>query len=214
MLEGLRSAPRQRSAAPSGALGGARLSTLWRTFEPLPSPRFSLTEPPRLGKTLSGSSRSVAEAVQGLHRVSFPGRPALKVGTRSGLSPQTGRPILEGGPGHPFAGTHAPAAETSQVCRGPHGRAPSSRGRARARSRTMTRAPLAAAPSQPAGKPISHSGRQSPAAQRFVPRGPGPLSLALITLSRLTARLAARRTPVPCCRSHNGSGNRPRWGPS
>lgn len=68
-------------------------------------------------------------------------------------------------------------------------------------------------PSQPAGKPISHSGRQSPEAQRFVPRGPGPLSLALITLSRLTAPPAAPRTPVPRRPPHNGSGNRPRWGP-
>lgn len=204
MLEGLP----ERSAV-WGTQEGGRLRTLWRPFEPLPSPQFCVTWPPGLGKVLSPSSRSVSGAA----RVSSPGRRALRLGARSGVSAQTGRPSLEEGPGRPFAGTHAAAAETPQACRGPHGRAPSSGGRALAGSRTMTRAPLAAAPSQPAGKPISHSGRQSPEAQRFVPRGPGPLSLALITLSRLTAPPAALRTPVPRRPPHNGSGNRPRWGP-
>ncbi|XP_035873325.1 formin-like protein 5 [Phyllostomus discolor] len=50
-------------------------------------------------------------------------------------------------------------------------------------------------PAQPPGKPISHSGRQNPAAPRIVPRSAGPLSLALITLSRLTAPPAAGQTP-------------------
>ena len=50
-------------------------------------------------------------------------------------------------------------------------------------------------PSQPPDKPISHSGRQNPAAPRIVPRSARPPSLALITLSRLTAPRAARRTP-------------------
>lgn len=212
MREGLGSAPRERGAV-RGTEEGARLRTLWRTFEPLLSPRFGSTRPPGLRKVLYPSSRRVAGAAEGPPMREFPGRRALKTGVQSGASAQTGRPRLEEGPGRPFAGTHASAAETPQACRGPHGRAPSSGGRARAGSGTMTRAPLAAAPSQPAGKPISHSGRQSPAAQRFVPRGPGPLSLALITLSRLTAPPAAPRTLVPRRPPHNGSGNRPRWGP-
>lgn len=72
---------------------------------------------------------------------------------------------------------------------------------ARASERTMTPSPLAAAasptpaPLQPPGKPISHSGRQNPAAPRIVPPSARPPSLALITLSRLTALRAARQTP-------------------
>lgn len=193
---------RSRGRAPALAVADLRASALTSVL-------FNLV--PRFGEGFCPRAHGAWQ--ERLHPVNSPGRQSLKVGARSGVSAQTGRPSLEEGPGRPFAGTHAAAAETPQACRGPHGRAPSSGGRARAGSRTMTRAPLAAAPSQPAGKPISHSGRQSPAAQRFVPRGPGPLSLALITLSRLTAPPAAPRTPVPRRPPHNGSGNRPRWGP-
>lgn len=204
------SGPHPGNAVPSGAQRRARVCVSCGGPSSL-CPHLGLVQPG--SQVLSPSSRSVAGAAEGLHRVSSPRRRALKTGAGSGASAQTSWPGLEEGPGCPFAGTHAPAAEMLQACRGPHGRAPSSRGRARAGSGTMTRAPLAAAPSQPAAKPISHSGRQSPAAQRFVPRGPGPLSLALITLSRLTAPPAAPRTPVPRRPPHNGSGNRPRWGP-
>lgn len=51
------------------------------------------------------------------------------------------------------------------------------------------------APSQLTGKPISHSGRQNPAAPRIVPPSARPPSLALITQSRLTAPRAAPQTP-------------------
>lgn len=51
------------------------------------------------------------------------------------------------------------------------------------------------APSLPPGKPISHSGRQNPAAPRIVLPSAPPLSLVLITLSRLTASRAAGQTP-------------------
>lgn len=68
-------------------------------------------------------------------------------------------------------------------------------------AQTMTPFPLNAPssptppPSLPAGKPISHSGRQNPAAPRIVLPSAPPLSLVLITLSRLTASRAAGQTP-------------------
>lgn len=166
------------------------------------------------GKVLSPSARSVTGAAQGLRRVSSPGRRALKVGARSGVSALS--PQVEPGrrTGTPLRGDPRSRARDAAGLQGASGPRAELRGDAPGpSSRTMTRAPLAAAPSQPAGKPISHSGRQSPEAQRFVPRGPGPLSLALITLSRLTAPPAAPRTPGPRRPPHNGSGNRPRWGP-
>lgn len=142
------------------------------------------------------------------------GRRAQKVGARGVESPHrsAGRAGRKD-PAAPSREPRRPPPEVQQACGGPHGGAPSSGGRARASAGTMTRSTLAAAPSQPAGKAISHSGRQSPAAPRFVPRGPRPLSLALITLSRLTAPRATPRTPGPRRPPHNGSGNRPRWGP-
>ncbi|KAL1790633.1 hypothetical protein HispidOSU_019564 [Sigmodon hispidus] len=69
-------------------------------------------------------------------------------------------------PRRPPPGRSRPAGGLTAARRAPGGRA-------RARARIMTRSPLAAAPSQPAGKAISHSGPQSPEALRFVPRGPG-----------------------------------------
>lgn len=192
--EDLGSAPRERSAV-RGTEEDARLRALWRTLEPLPSPG--------LGKVLSPRSRSMAGAAQGLHRwVRGAGSPHRG----AGRAWREDRAAPSRGPTLPRPRHRRPAGGFTAARRAPGGRA-------RAGSGTMTRAPLAAAPSQPAGKPISHSGRQSPAARRFVPRGPGPLSLALITLSRLTAPPAAPRTPVPRRPPHNGSGNRPRWGP-
>lgn len=58
-----------------------------------------------------------------------------------------------------------------------------------------------AAPARPAGRPISHSAGKAPG--RALCRRAPAASLALITLSRLTARAGARGP-------HKGSGNRPR----
>lgn len=172
--------PRERSAG-SDARRGARLRGLRPPFEPLLSPGFCATGSPGLGRVLSPSSRSVAGAARGLvPGLDPPGSRAQKVGARSGVSAQTGSragrkeraaPSREPRPRSPRYRRSAGGGGGGK--RRTHGRAPSSGGRARASARTMTRSPLAAAPSQPAGKPISHSGRQSPAAWRFVPRGPG-----------------------------------------
>lgn len=199
MLEGPAPALQERSAGRPCALVGSGGPSSLR------SPRVLSNRVPRFGdSSMPELAEHWQEQLEASIRMSSPGRGALKVAARSLLTD----PQVE-----PLAGSQAPAARGEQACRGPHGRAPSSGGRARASARTMTRSPLPAAPSQPAGKAISHSGRQSPAAQRFVPRGPGPLSLALITLSRLTARPAAPRTPGPRRPPHNGSGNRLRRGP-
>lgn len=178
MRKGPASAPRERSAG-SDARRDARLRGLRPPFEPLLSPGFCATGSPGLGRVLSPSSRSVAGAARGLAPgLAPPGSRAQKVGARSGVSAQTGSRAGRKERAAPSRESRRRSPRYRRPARGDgrgrtHGRAPSSGGRARASARTMTRSPLAAAPSQPAGKPISHSGRQSPAAWRFVPRGPG-----------------------------------------
>lgn len=190
------SGPRPRSSAPSRAQRRTRACS--RCGGP-----SSLCPRRVWGRLCPRGRRSMAGAAQGLHwRMRGAGSPHRA----AGRAWREDRAAPSRGPTLPRPRHRRPAGGLTAARRAPGEPAWTGSG-------TMTRAPLAAAPSQPAGKPISHSSRQSPAARRFVPRGPGPLSLALITLSRLTAPPAAPRTPVPRCQLHNGSGNRPRWGP-